>query len=165
MMGGPKFANYPVPNTLYTSQSTFQWDTWPIISLKPNCLKASKGRTEIGDTYPFSLFQSPVNLFDGLVSRGGGRRRLVISEKLTYFIFLCFCGNRPLDISYHATWRKTQYPLRVTYYFSIFHRFCHSQAQSQAWKALLSVCRRRPQTARSFSNSGLASQTRGFQAG
>ena len=68
MMGGPKFANYPVPNTLYTSQSTFQWDTWPIISLKPYCLKASKGRREIGDTYPFYLFQSPVILFDGLVS-------------------------------------------------------------------------------------------------
>ena len=59
MMGGPKFANYPVPKTLYTSQSTLQWDTWSIISLKPNGLKASKGRREIGDTNPFSLFQSP----------------------------------------------------------------------------------------------------------
>ena len=124
MMGGPNFANYPFPNTLYTSQSTFQWDTWPIISLKPYCLKASKGRREIGDTYPFYLFQSPVILFDGLVSRGGGVRKLAISEKLTSFIFLCFCANDPLDISYHATWRETQCPLHVTYYFSIFQCFC-----------------------------------------
>ena len=118
MMGGPKFANYPVPNTLYTSQSTFQWDTWSIISLKPNCLKASKGRREIGDTYPFYLFQSPVILFDGLVSRGGGVRKW--SVKIDLFIFLCFCGSRPLDISYHATWQKTQYPLPVTFLFLFF---------------------------------------------
>ena len=75
---------------MYTSPSTFQWNTWPIISLKPSCLKASKGRREIGDTYPFYLFQSPVILFDGLVSRGGGVRKLVISEKLTYLYFCAF---------------------------------------------------------------------------
>ena len=79
MMGEPKFANYPVPNTLYTSQSTFQWDTWSIISLKPNCLKASKGRREIGDTYLFPLFQSPVISFDGLaLSRGEGEEETIL---------------------------------------------------------------------------------------
>ena len=57
------------------------------------------------------------------MSRGGGRRKLVISEKLTNFIFLCFCDNSPLDISYHATWRETQCSLRVTNYFSIFSAF------------------------------------------
>ena len=78
MMGEPKFANYPVPNTLYTSQSTFQWDTWSIISLKPNCLKASKGRREIGDTYLFLLFQSPLFLLSDSYSQGGrGRRRTI----------------------------------------------------------------------------------------
>ena len=123
-MGDSNFANFPFPNTIYTSLINFQWGMLAIVSLKPFCLKASKGRREIGDTYLFYLFQSPVILFDGLVSRGGGVRKLVFSEKLTYFIFLCFCGNRPLDISYHATWRKTQYPLRVSYYFSIFHHFC-----------------------------------------
>ena len=123
-LSGSTFSSFPFPNTLYTSPSTFQWNTWPIISLKPSCLKASKGRRGVGETYLFYLFQSPVILFDGLVSRGGGERKLVISEKLTNSIFLCFCGNDPLDISYHATWRETQCSLHVTYYFSIFHCFC-----------------------------------------
>ena len=32
--------------------------------------------------------------------------------------------------------------------------FCHSQAQSQAWKALLSVCRRRPPQTGPFQTQG-----------
>ena len=57
-----------------------------------------QGEEEIGDTYLFLLFQSPVILFDGLVSQGGEGEK--VSAK---FLFLCFCGNSPLDICYHAT--------------------------------------------------------------
>ena len=58
-MGGLNFANYPFPNTFYTSPINFQWGILAIISLKSSGLKASKGRREIKDTNPFSLFQSP----------------------------------------------------------------------------------------------------------
>ena len=122
-MGGLTFANFLFPNTLYTSPINFQWGMVAIISLKPSSLKASKGRREIDNTDPFFLFQSPIILFDGLVSRGGGVRKLAISEKLTSFIFLCFCGNDPLDIFCCATWRETQDPLLTTYYFSVFCTF------------------------------------------
>ena len=46
-------------NTLYTTPINFQWGLVAIISLKSSGLKASKGRREIRDTNPFSLFQSP----------------------------------------------------------------------------------------------------------
>ena len=58
-MGGLNFANFLFPNTLYTSPTYFQWGILAIISLKSSVLKASKGRREIKDTNPFSLFQSP----------------------------------------------------------------------------------------------------------
>ena len=58
-MGRLNFANYPFPNTFYTSPINFQWGMMAFISLKSSGLKASKGRREIKDTNPFSLFQSP----------------------------------------------------------------------------------------------------------
>ena len=124
-MGESNFANFPFPNTLYTSPINFQWGMVAIISLKPSSLKASKGRREIGNTYLFLSFQSPSFLWRTRTLKGGGGGGKLFSDqwKLTNFTFLCFCGNSPLDISYHATWRETQYPLRVTNYFSIFQCF------------------------------------------
>ena len=36
-----------------------------------------QGEEEIGDTYLFHLFQSPVILFDGLVSQGGEGEKVI----------------------------------------------------------------------------------------
>ena len=47
-----------------------------------------QGEEEIRDTNPFH-FQSPVILFDGLVSQGGGGRKLLTSEK--NLPSSCFC--------------------------------------------------------------------------
>ena len=71
-MGESNFANSPFPNTIYTSPINFQWGMLAIISLKPSCLKASKGRREIGDTY-LSIYFRVRHFFVGLVlSRGEG---------------------------------------------------------------------------------------------
>ena len=58
-MTGLNFVNFPLPNTLYTTPINIQWGMMAFISLKSSGLKASKGRREIKDTNPFSLFQSP----------------------------------------------------------------------------------------------------------
>ena len=83
-MDGLNFVNFPLPNTLYTTPINFQWGMLAIISLKSSGLKASKGRREIRDTNPLSLFsESVISLTDSHSQGGRGRRRtelLVISE-------------------------------------------------------------------------------------
>ena len=71
-MDGLNFVNFPLPNTLYTTPINFQWGMLAIISLKSSGLKASKGRREIKDTNPFSLFQSPSFLWRTRTLWGGG---------------------------------------------------------------------------------------------
>ena len=70
-MDGLNFVNFPLPNTLYTTPINFQWGMMAIISLKSSGLKASKGRREIRDTNPLSLFQSPSFCLTGSHLKGG----------------------------------------------------------------------------------------------
>ena len=122
---GENFADFPFPNTHYTSPINFQWGMLAFISLKPSSLKASKGRREIGNTYLSIHFRVRHFFWRTRTLKGGGGGEELLSDqwKFTNFVFLCFCGSGPLDISYHATWRGTQYPFRVTNYFPIFRCF------------------------------------------
>ena len=80
-MGGLNFANFLFPNTFYTSPTYFQWGILAIISLKSSVLKASKGRREIKDTNPFSLFSESVISLADSCSQGGRRRRKLFSDQ------------------------------------------------------------------------------------
>ena len=85
-MGGLNFANFLFPNTLYTSPIYFQWGILAIISLKSSGLKASKGRREIRDTNPLSLFsESVISLADSCSQGGRGRRETIWRSVTLYF--------------------------------------------------------------------------------